>query len=114
MSSSSLPSKIKELLLALGSELALLLVARGESVTLTVLLFVDPDLTLYMEEAGMFVISGRKLPELMLRLISYIKKKKNELILATKCAKLVASNVYVLQDMIFIAVNRIYRVKQIV
>lgn len=79
MSSSSLPSKIKELLLTLGSELALLLVARGESVTLTVLLFVDPDLTLYMEEAGMFVISGRKLPELMLRLISYIKKEKKRI-----------------------------------
>lgn len=103
--------------MTLGSELALLLVARGESVTLTVLLFVDPDLTLYMEEAGMFVISGRKLPELMLRLISYIQKNKKELIHATNCAKLVASNsieVYVLQYMIFIAVNKIYRVKQIV
>lgn len=61
-------------MLTLGSELALLLVARGESVTLTVLLFMDPDLTLYMEEAGMFVISGRKLPELMLRLISICLK----------------------------------------
>lgn len=69
LSSISLPSKIKELLLTLGSELALLLVAKGESVTLTVLLLLDPDLTLYIEDAGMFVIRGRRLPA-MLRLIS--------------------------------------------
>lgn len=65
----SIPSMQNELLLTLGSELALLLVARGESETLTVLLFVDPDLTLYMEEAGTFVIRGRWLPGI-LRLIS--------------------------------------------
>lgn len=59
LSSISLPSIKNELLLTLGSELAVLLVARGESQTLKVLLFVDPDLTLYMEEAGTFVISGR-------------------------------------------------------
>lgn len=59
LSSISLPSINNELLLTLGSELAVLLVARGESQTLKVLLFVDPDLTLYMEEAGTFVISGR-------------------------------------------------------
>lgn len=52
--------------MTLGSELALLLVARGESVTLTVLLFVAPDLTLYMEEAGMFVTRGRSLPGMLL------------------------------------------------
>lgn len=42
----------------------MLLVARGESETLTVLLRVgpDPDLTLYIEDAGMFVINGRRLP----------------------------------------------------
>ena len=60
-------------MLTLGSELALLLVARGESETLIVLLFVDPDLTLYMDEAGMFVIRGRWLPEI-LRLISCTRK----------------------------------------
>lgn len=63
--------------MTLGSELALLLVARGESKTLTVLPFEDPpDLTLYIEEAGMLVIRGRKLPELpeMLRLISICLK----------------------------------------
>lgn len=60
--------------MTLGSELALLLVARGESKTLTVLPFEDPpDLTLYIEEAGMLVIRGRKLPE-MLRLISICLK----------------------------------------
>lgn len=48
--------------MTLGSELELLLVARGESETLIVVLFVDPDLTLYIEEAGMFVIRGRRLP----------------------------------------------------
>lgn len=68
LSSTSLPSKQLELLLTLSSELALLLVARGESETLTDLLFVPPDLTLYIEEAGMFVIIERRLPEL--RLIS--------------------------------------------
>lgn len=69
-SSSSLPSKHSPLLLTLTSELALLLVARGESETLTVLVRVlCPDLTLYIEDAGIFVIRGLKLPG-MLRLIS--------------------------------------------
>lgn len=54
----------------LTSELALLLVARGEFETLTVLLLgAGPDLTLYMEEAGIFVINGRRFPG-MFRLIS--------------------------------------------
>lgn len=43
--------------------------ARGESETLTALLRAGPDLTLYIEDAGIFVINGRKLPG-MLRLIS--------------------------------------------
>lgn len=60
--------------MTLCSELALLLVARGESETLTVLLlFTGPDLTLYIEDAGIFVINGRKLPGL-LRLISICLK----------------------------------------
>lgn len=54
--------------MTLSSELALLLVARGESETLTALLR-GPDLTLYIEDAGIFVINGLKLPG-MLRLIS--------------------------------------------
>lgn len=66
----SLPSKQTEALLTLGSELALLLVARGESELLIVLLFVGPDLILYIEEAGILVTSGRRLPPCMLRLIS--------------------------------------------
>lgn len=69
-SSNSPPSKQRALLLTLTSELALLLVARGESETLTVLLRgVGPDLTLYMEDAGIFVINGLRLPG-MFRLIS--------------------------------------------
>lgn len=56
------------LLFTLRSELALL-VARGESETLAVRLPVGPDLTLYMEDAGILVISGRKFPGI-LRLIS--------------------------------------------
>lgn len=67
-SSNSLPCPAW--LLTLNSELALLLVARGESETLAVLLPGGPDLTLYMDEAGIFVINGRKLPGI-LRLISY-------------------------------------------
>lgn len=47
----------------------MLLVARGESETLAVRLPAGPDLTLYMEDAGIFVINGRKLPG-MLRLMS--------------------------------------------
>lgn len=47
----------------------MLLVASGESETLAVLLRGGPDLTLYIDDAGMFVISGRKLPG-MVRLIS--------------------------------------------
>lgn len=57
------------LLLTLGSELALLLVARGEPEILTVLLCVCPDLTLYIEDAGIFVIKGRRFPGI-LRLMS--------------------------------------------
>lgn len=57
------------LLLTLSSELALLLVARGESETLIVLPRVGPDLTLYIDDAGIFIINGRKLLG-MLRLIS--------------------------------------------
>jgi hypothetical protein len=68
-SSSSIPSKQRPLLLILTSELALLLVARGESETLTVLLLAGPDLTLYIEDAGILVIKGRKLPG-MVRLMS--------------------------------------------
>jgi len=62
------------LLFTLRSELALL-VARGESETLAVRLPVGPDLTLYMEDAGILVISGRKFPGI-LRLISYTKEQK--------------------------------------
>ena len=66
-------------MLTLTSELALLLVAIGDSETLIVRLRVGPDLTLYMEDAGIFVINGRKLPG-MVRLIScanrtHIQKK---------------------------------------
>ena len=68
-SSTPLTSKQRPLLFTLTSELALLLVARGESETLTVLLRAGPDLTLYIEDAGIFVINGRKLPG-MVRLIS--------------------------------------------
>lgn len=39
----------------------MLLVARGESETLIIRLRVGPDLTLYMDEAGIFVINGLKL-----------------------------------------------------
>ena len=59
--------------MTLISELALLLVARGESETLIFLLRDGPDRTLYIEEAGIFVINGRKLPG-MLRLISCSRK----------------------------------------
>lgn len=70
ISSSTFPSKQRALLLTLTSELALLLVARGESDTLIVLLLVGPDdRTLYIEDAGIFVIIGRRLPG-MVRLIS--------------------------------------------
>ncbi|KAM7271766.1 hypothetical protein ACFE04_030980 [Oxalis oulophora] len=64
---SSSTSKKTPLLFTLISELALLLVARGESETLIVRLRTGPDLTLYIDDAGIFVISGRKLlgiPEL--------------------------------------------------
>lgn len=64
----SLSSKQNELF-TLGSEPALLLVARGESDTLRVLLLVEPVLTLYIDEAGMFVINGLRLPG-TLRLMS--------------------------------------------
>lgn len=60
-----------ELKFTLGSELAVLLVARGESETFIVLLFDEPDdLTLYIEEAGMLVTSGFRLFPLILRLMS--------------------------------------------
>lgn len=73
-SSNSLPSTTqKPLLLTLNSELALLLVARGESETLIVLLRVGPDRTLYIDDAGIFVINGLKLPG-MCRLISCSRK----------------------------------------
>ena len=75
-SSISCASKQRPLLLTLLSELALLLVARGESETLTVRLRDGPDRTLYIEEAGIFVIKGRKLPG-MLRLISCSSKVWN-------------------------------------
>lgn len=45
-------------LLTLTSEL-LLLVASGESAPLTVLLLMGPDLTLYIDDAGILVIIGR-------------------------------------------------------
>lgn len=66
-SSISLPSMHTTLLLTLTSELALLLVASGESGTLIDLLVLPlvggPDLTLYIEDAGILVIKGRRLPE---------------------------------------------------
>lgn len=79
-SSTPLTSKQRPLLFTLTSELALLLVARGESETLTVLLRAGPDLTLYIEDAGIFVINGRKLPG-MVRLISCNQKLNQILIL---------------------------------
>lgn len=63
---------MRPLLLMLNSELALLHVARGESETLMVLPRVggppDPDLTLYIEDAGMLVIRGRRFPGMLLRI----------------------------------------------
>lgn len=51
------------LLYTLGSELAVLLVACGESEKLTVPLFDEPpDLTLYVDTAGMLGTCGRILP----------------------------------------------------
>lgn len=76
-SSASLPSKYRPLLFTLTSELALLLTARGESETLIVLFRPGPDLTLYIEDAGIFVINGRKLPG-MLRLISCSRGNSNQ------------------------------------
>lgn len=55
--------------MTLGSELALLHVARGESIALVVLLFVGFVRTLYTEEAGTFVRTGCRL-SCTLRLIS--------------------------------------------
>lgn len=54
------------MLLTLISELALLLVARGDSDMLTALLREGPGLTLYVEDAGMFVINGRRLLGMLL------------------------------------------------
>lgn len=69
-----------ELLLTLGSELVVLLVASGESEALTVLLFEElPDLTLYIEEAGMLVTRGRILPW-KLRLMSCGRETKHTLV----------------------------------
>lgn len=76
-SSCSLPSKQRPLLFTLTSELALLLVARGESETLIVLLLVGPDLTLYIDDAGIFVINGRRLPGMLL-LISCSKNSNQK------------------------------------
>lgn len=68
-SSFSLASKQMPLLLqTLISELALLLVASGESVTFIGLPRVCPDLTLYIDDAGMFVISGLRFPGMVLRI----------------------------------------------
>jgi hypothetical protein len=64
----SMPSKHIRLLLTLGSELALLLVARGESETLIGLPLVDPDRALCTDDAGMFVIRGCKLFGMLLRM----------------------------------------------
>lgn len=47
----------------------MLLVARGESETLTALLLIEPDLTLYKDDAGTILINGRRVLG-MLRLIS--------------------------------------------
>lgn len=74
-SSTSLLSKQMPFWFTLNSELALLLVAWGEPETLIVRPWWDPDLTLYKEDAGMFVIKGRKLPGMVLR-ISYSKDKQ--------------------------------------
>lgn len=71
-SSISFPSRQIVLLLTLCSELAVLLVARGESETPTVLLLVGPDLT-YTDKAGTFVLDDLKLLG-TLRLISCISK----------------------------------------
>lgn len=65
----SVPSTQRALLFTLTSELALLLVARGESETLAVLTLFGPDLTLYTELAGTLVVSGRRLPGIV-RLMS--------------------------------------------
>ncbi|GJW59371.1 hypothetical protein Tco_0108706 [Tanacetum coccineum] len=62
ISSSMFPSKHRPLLFTLISELALLLVARGESETLIVRLLVGPGLTLYIDDAGILVINGLRLP----------------------------------------------------
>lgn len=71
-SSISFPSRQIVLLLTLCSELAVLLVARGESETPTVLLLVGPDLT-YTDKAGTFVMDGLELLG-TLRLISCVCK----------------------------------------
>lgn len=73
LSSVSLSSRRIELLHALGAELPLLLVARGESETPIVPTLADLELPLLMEEACVFVITGRTLPE-MLRVISCIRR----------------------------------------
>ena len=64
------------LLLTLCSELVVLLVVRGEPEALTVLLLVEPDLTLYTDDAGMFAINGLRLLGILL-LISCICKGIN-------------------------------------
>lgn len=69
ISSSMFPSKHRSLLFTLISELALLLVARGDSETLIVRLLVGPGLTLYIDDAGILVINGLRLPGIV-RLIS--------------------------------------------
>lgn len=68
----------RALLLTLTSELALLLVACGESETLTALLLLGPVLTLYIDDAGILAINGRRLPGIV-RLISCCQMKfKND------------------------------------
>lgn len=57
-------------LLTLCSELAVLHVVIGESDILRVLVLAGPDLTLYKEDAGIFVIFGRKLLPETLRFMS--------------------------------------------
>lgn len=93
-SSISFPSTQRVLLLTLTSELALLLVANGESETLIVRLLVGPDLTLYIEDAGILVINGRRLPG-MLRLISCSWRKI--LKMNTKASKTEMTDLYWVQ-----------------
>lgn len=60
-------------MLTLCSELALLLVATGESEILAGLLLLTPDLTLYREDVGMLVMRGRKLLGVLRRISMCLK-----------------------------------------